>query len=199
VSEESDNNGLEHLLKSTGARPFIPKSNKYDSDLFTAKVGPSLVKILQLKGMDLKIVETVQDIIHAPQIEELSPDILIRPISNSLKNLGFIALSSEFVSELIHKMMGGSDKVNPGTLEYPLTGLQNKVLTTFDPALANAMREGIKVFLGLDVIKINPPLNEIEAQELLQDGGDFFVTHLKFEGLLESSLIILLKVDAFNA
>lgn len=200
MSNNNENkNGLEHLLKSSGARPFIPKTNKYDSDLFSAKFAPSLLKVLQLKGIELKIIEESSQVIHAPQIDELAQGILLKPFVNSQKKLGLIAFSSDFVSEMIHKMMGGSDKVLPGALTYPLSPIQQRVIDSFDPALANSLREGIKVFLGLDIIKVKKQLNEVESQALLQESGDYFVTHYKFQGLTTSSLMTMLKVEAFNA
>ena len=193
-----DKSGLNHLLKSSGARPFVPKTNKFDAELFKAKFVPSLIKTLQLKGIHMECVDAENSVIHAPQIQELPENILLLPFKNSLKKLGFIALSSEFVSELIHKMMGGSDKVAPGVLNYPLSTLQLKVVNSFDRALANCIREGIKVFLGLDTIAMQESLNLVESQALLEESGDYFVNQFGFSGLTDSSVTILLRVEAFN-
>lgn len=190
-------NGLEHLLKSSGARPFIPKNNKFKPELFDQKFSQALIKTLQLKGINFKLLTADSKVIHAPQISELPEKIQIKPFKNSHINLGLIAFSEDFLSELIHKMMGGSDKVDPGPLPSNISPLQQKVINSFDPALANCLREGIKIFLGLDIIKVQPELDQLKTQEILEGSNDYFVAHYTFQGLTKCSLIILLKTEVF--
>lgn len=189
---------FQNLIKNSGSRPFIPKGNKLDPIFFDDKFSKALLKTLELKGMNLSITSSSHEPIHQPQIDSLPQDIQVNLFKNSEKNLGLITFDSHFLSELIHKMMGGSDNISPGPLKLPLGPLQQKTMESIFPALANCLREGVKNVLGLESLKLQSVIEGHEAQDYLNKGGDCFHFNYSFAGLTESSMSVLLFINNFN-
>lgn len=180
-------------------KPFVPKDNKYSSELFTDKFARALSKILLIKGISWNVKSENSRIIRGSTLSNIPSGWHILSFSygeDKEKVLGQIFLSSSSCSEILHKFLGGSDKTPISESITELSKLDQKVLDNLNGPLELCLREGLTPMLLLKDAHILKTEKVFEFK--LSQNEDYFYEEFKTNGLIDGEIHMAMKVSAFN-
>lgn len=187
------------LLTQGNTRPLVPKTNKYQKDFFQHKFLASWLKLIQLKGLNLKIESKESLLLYAPEIDQYSDHFLILPFTHQDRGLlGFVVLGQSFISEALHKLLGGADNVETLLDDKALTKLEKKTLESLNGPLQLSLREGIKGLVGMGEVHIQKDWERLDLEKELSLKKAYFCEEFTFQGLKVSKFRIYFRVDAFS-
>lgn len=188
-----------NLLIQANTRPLVPKSNKYQKDFFEHKFLASWLKLIQLKGLNLKLDSKESDLLFAPELDQFSEHFLYLPFTHEKRGpLGFVVLGQSFITETLHKLLGGADNVEPLDDSKPLTSLEKRTLENLNGPLQLSLREGIKGLVGMGEVNIQPSWERLDLEKELAQKKSYFLEEFTFQGLKISKIRIYFRVDAFS-
>lgn len=196
---ESEKKNWVKLLTGGNTKALIPKSNKFKSDFFSHKFLASWPKLLQLKGLDLKVSETTHEVLYAPEIENYCESFLYLPIEHdTLGLIGFVILGQSFISEALHFMLGGSSNVELLQGDKALTNLEKKSLEGLYGPLQLSVREGLKGLLGIHNIHITKNWERLDLEKELSQNRSYFCEDYNLIGQHVVKMQIYFRVEAFT-
>jgi len=154
------------------------------------------MKLLQLKGLNWSLEPIDSQVIQGSSIESIPKTWTNISFSYGLSvDLGHLLLSDSLTSELIHKVLGGSDDVLPLAKEKELTSLEKKSLESLNSTWTLSLREALTPFLKLEDCKVSRPIQFSEMKTL---APSYFYERFKVEGLLSGELHVFFKTSAFQ-
>lgn len=162
---------LHPQFKKSNIKGLTKNQSHFDSEIFQQKFNLSLVKLLELKGISLVKEASYSDSLFSPELESPMTEILVFHIVHEQKNFGLLYLEKYFLSLLIHKLLGGSDKSAADLVKLPLGKIEAKALESTFGILSLSLREGLKHAFSLkeiDHLQIQGPLNEFEFPHHLE-------------------------------
>jgi hypothetical protein len=180
-------------------KPFIPKDNKYSHELFTDKFSRALSKILQIKGIHWNVKSTESRIIRGNTLTKIPDSWHILTFSygeQKDKAIGHIFFSTSACSEILHKLLGGSDKTPISESITSLSQVDKKVLENINGPLELCLREGLTPLLLLKDAHIIKTENVFEFK--LSDSESYFYEEFFTNGLIAGEIHVVLKVSSFN-
>jgi len=194
---------LHPQFKDNNVSGFGAKKEKFLPEWFAQKFSISLMKLLELKGAHLTLLEHDHNISYRPELESKFNDLLTFEIIHETKPLGFLYLEVNFVSLLIHKVLGGSDKVTPTKAQLPLGKIEAKGLETAFGIFNLSLREALKRSFPLreiDFIQLRGPIDEFQFPHHLESSEQFFNESFLFnaQGQVQTKLCVLLDCKLFH-
>ncbi|MEC7275830.1 MAG: hypothetical protein VXV96_05885 [Bdellovibrionota bacterium] len=188
------------LLTHGNTKPFINKENKYQSEFFSQKFSPSLMKVLQLKGLNLTFKRIESDTLFGADIAHLTPRSLLLPFHFGEYGLiGWVSLSENFVELALHRLLGGSSVTELSVAERPLSPLEKTTLKQLNSPFEVSIREGLKGLLGIHSAVIGNPWERLDLERELATSESYFCeTFLYEEGPVLTPLQVFLRVSPFN-
>ena len=190
-------------FKVNNVTGFGAKKEYFLPEWFAQKFSISLMKLLELKGAHFTLLEHEHTVSYRPELESKFEDLLTFEIIHESKQLGFLYLEVNFVSLLIHKVLGGSDKVTPTKAILPLRKIEAKGLETAFGIFNLSLREALKRSFPLreiDFIQLRGPLDEFQFPHHLENSEQFFNESFLFsaQGQIQAKLSVLLDCKLFN-
>lgn len=187
------------LLTNSNTKPFIAKTNKYKSDFFQFKFSPSLMKIMELKGMHLKLDRVESDTVFGAEISHLAPRALLLPFAfGEVTNLGWVSLSENFVELALHRLLGGSQVEEIHVSDRPLSTLEKTTLEQLHSPFEVSLREGLKGLLSIHSANIGEAWERLDLEKELAQKKSYFCETFYFnDGPVMTPLQIFMRVDAF--
>lgn len=180
-------------------KPFVPKDNKYSSEMFTDKFARALSKLLLIKGISWNIKSEKSRIIRGNTLSQVPSGWHILTFSygdQKEKDLGQIFFSSSACSEILHKFLGGSDKTPISESICELSKVDQKVLENLNGPLKLCLREALTPMLLLKDVHILRTEKNFEFK--LNESEDYFYEEFATNGLISGEIHIAMKVSAFN-
>lgn len=157
------------------------------------------MKLMELKGLHLKLASQDSDTVFGGEISNLSPRTLILPFSfGENKNLGWVSVSDKLVELCLHRMMGGSPVQSIDISDRPLSSLEKTTLKQIHSPLELSIREGLKGLLGIHDASLGGPWERLHLEKELSQNRSYFSETFYFEdGQYSAPLQVFLRVDAF--
>ena len=198
-----DQRPIHPQFEANNVSGFGAKKEHFLPEWFAQKFSISLMKLLELKGAHLTLLEHEHEVSYRPQLESRFEDLLTFEIIHETKQLGFLYLEVNFVSLLIHKVLGGSDKVTPTKATLPLGKIEAKGLETAFGIFNLSLREALKRSFPLreiDFIQLKGPIDEFQFPHHLENSDQFFNESFIFsaQGQIQIKLCVLLDCKLFH-
>ena len=193
------------LFKEDNVRGFAPKSEKFLPEWFGQKFSISLMKLLELKGLHLALESHEHQVKHRPELESKFTDIMCFEIIHEEQKMGYLYLDINMIALLLHKVLGGSDRVEPSRPSLPLRKLEAKGLESAFGVFNLSLREGLKRSFPLreiDFIKLKGPIDEFQFINHLEGSSQYFLEDFimkeKSNGI-EGKIAVLLNYKIFDS
>lgn len=190
-------------FEESNVKGLPPKTERFQAQWFAQKFSISLMKLIELKGVKLKLMEHKHDVEHHPKMLSNFSDVMVFEIIHQEKNFGFFYLEANFLGLLLHKVLGGGDKIQWSPANIPLGKIESKSLETAFGIFNLSLREGLKRSFPLrdiDFIQLRGPLDEFKFAEHLKP-----IQYLREQFILKSrsgseelGVTLLLQVKAFS-
>ncbi len=193
------------VFEENNIRGFAPKSDKFQPEWFAQKFTISLMKLRHLKGLHLTLKEHLHSIKHRPKIDSKYNDLLAFEIIHEEKKMGHLYLEVNFISLLLHKVLGGGDRVGPTLAKLPLGIIERKGLETSFGIFNLSLREGLKRSFPLreiDFIQLKGPMDEFQFLDHLELSSQFFVEEFVFNNEMfgiETKVTVVLNYALFDS
>lgn len=143
---------------------------------------------MELKGVNLELKEHSHEVQHRPELLSTYSEVMVFEIVHEEKKMGLLYLGPHFLGLLLHKVLGGGDRVAPIKASLPLGKIEAKSLETAFGIFNLSLREGLKRSFPLrdiDFIRLHGPLDEFQ-----------FTDHLKAYQYLNETFIF--KASPFD-
>lgn len=190
------------VFKEIGARVFVPRTNKYNSEFFVGKFLPAFKKVLSLRGLNTEVIHKSSDVLHEPKLDSLKKGTIVRPILTPENNvLGLVIFDHAFISESLHFLLGGNERSNIELINRDLTPLEDKTLTQMDASFNVSIREGLKGLRGLkglESINLGPIWQALELNRELSQSHNYFLENFQIKGRLTCEVEIFFRLEIFN-
>lgn len=188
------------IFQKSNLKGLQPKIDNFEPEWFAQKFSISLMKLMELKGLHLKMQDHSHENIFQPQMESGFTDLLAFEIIHETSHMGFLYLEVNFVSLLIHKVLGGSDKVIPSKVNLPLGKIEEKGLASVFGIMNLSLREGLKRSFPLreiDHIELKGPIDEFKFPYHLENSQQYLKQEFTFQGPIDVKLCILFESKTF--
>ncbi len=129
------------------------------------------MKLMELKGVKIELSKHSHEVLHRPQLLSSFEQVLALEITHEENKLGMLYLESNFLGLLLHKVLGGGDRVPFTPAKLPLGKIEAKSLESAFGIFNLSLREGLKRSFPLrqiDFIKLDGPLNEFQYPDHLK-------------------------------
>ena len=196
---ESEKKDWVSLLTVGNTKPLVPKTNKYQSEFFSHKFLASWPKLLQLKGLELKLTEQDHQVLYAPEIEKFCGNFLYLPFEHEERGLiGFVVLGQSFIAEALHFLLGGSSNVELLESDKSLTAIEKKSLEGLHGPLQLSLREGLKGLLGIHNINVTKSWERLDLEKELSQNRSYFCEEFTFQGQHIVKMRVYFRIESFN-
>lgn len=128
---------------------------------------------MELKGLKLELTSHLHNVEHHPELLSKFKEVMAFEIIQEVnsKKLGVLYLEPHFLGLLLHKVLGGGDRVPSAPAKLPLSKIESKSLETAFGIFNLSLREGLKRSFPLreiDFIQLQGPLDEFQFPQHLK-------------------------------
>lgn len=187
-------------FSESNVKGFPPKTERFQSEWFAQKFTISLMKLMELKGVKLALNQHNHNVEHHPELLSNFNEVMVFEIIHQDRSFGFFYLEAHFLGLLLHKVLGGGDKVQWAPAKIPLGKIESKSLETAFGIFNLSLREGLKRSFPLrdiDFIQLRGPLDEFKFTQHL-DPLQFLKEEFVFDcGASQVGLTLMLQAKVF--